>query len=84
MKIKIYDILLKIVISVMLVIVIIIVIIFIEGINVYVVLFSVKDNGFIIVVDIGLGLVYIINKVNGDMILCKFNGIEFNVKNKVL
>ncbi|WP_282936109.1 rhamnogalacturonan lyase B N-terminal domain-containing protein [Paenibacillus sp. RC67] len=37
---------------------------------------GVTDNGSTIVVDTGAGLVYTINKSNGDMISCKLNGIE--------
>ncbi|OOM13790.1 rhamnogalacturonan lyase B N-terminal domain-containing protein [Clostridium saccharobutylicum] len=82
MKIKIHDTSLKTAISVMLAIAIIIVTTFTEGINAYAASLSVKDNGSTIVVDTGSGLVYTINKANGDMTSCKLNGTELNAKNK--
>lgn len=41
-----------------------------------------EDNGSSIVVNTGSGLIYTINKENGDMISCKLDGIELNSLNK--
>lgn len=37
---------------------------------------GITDNGSTIVIDTKAGLVYTINKSNGDMTSCKFNGVE--------
>ncbi len=44
--------------------------------NVYAAAIGVTDNGSTIVVDTKAGLVYTINKANGDMTSCKLNGTE--------
>jgi rhamnogalacturonan endolyase len=49
---------------------------------VYAAAVGVTDNGTNIVVDTGAGLVYTVNKSNGDMTSCKLNGTELNASNK--
>jgi len=44
--------------------------------NSYAAAIGVTDNGSTIVIDTKAGLVYTINKSNGDMTSCKFNGTE--------
>lgn len=51
-------------------------------VNVYAASIDVNDNGSVILVNTGAGLVYTINKSNGDMTSCKLNGTELNAKNK--
>lgn len=41
-----------------------------------------EDNGSSIIVNTGSGLIYTINKKNGDMTSCKLDGIELNSLNK--
>jgi len=42
----------------------------------------VTDNGSTIVVNTGAGLVYTVNKSNGDIISCKLNGVELQGSSK--
>lgn len=43
---------------------------------------GVTDNGSTIVINTGAGLVYTVNKNNGDIISCKLNGTELNNTSK--
>jgi rhamnogalacturonan endolyase len=54
----------------------------IPGTPVFAATIGVTDNGSTIVVNTGAGLVYTINKANGDMTSCKLNSTELNGQTK--
>jgi rhamnogalacturonan endolyase len=82
MKIKVHYTSLRAVISFFLAIAIVVTTNLVCGTVAYAASIGVNDNGSKIVVDTGAGLVYTINKTNGDMISCKLNGTELNATNK--
>lgn len=55
---------------------------FIPRSNVQAATIYVTDNGSTIVVNTGAGLVYTVNKSNGDIISCKLNGVELQGSSK--
>ncbi|MBU3158129.1 rhamnogalacturonan lyase B N-terminal domain-containing protein [Clostridium estertheticum] len=82
MKIKSSNALQRLAISLIFVIIITLATNLVPGTYVHAASIGVTDNGSTIVVTSGAGLIYTINKTNGDMTSCKLNGTELNGTNK--